>query len=235
MHLMRQKQKGTAMSLWVSLDPSQGTGSFGILYRFSINAIEWGVPEHSLITFSALILKRNQQIDLYGVSWEALRTEARRLWDYPSLGSLKCVCLSKPEESDVPLLSSCPSCLSNETDDTKNPPLKPLEMPLKWGKIKMRFKKNKTKKKSERAEAQTEKWTRPVFCWWSLVILSLITGQPQQGEKWRGGLQTLPGGRWKQSPAGFRWMMFGLSCSPQKFMAGFCENTDDHSAWNTAK
>lgn len=120
MHLMRQKQKGTAMSLWVILDPSQGTGSFGILYRFSINAIEWGVPEHSLITFSALILKKNQQIDLYGVSWEALWTEARRLWDYPSLGSLKCVCLSKPEESDVPLPSSRPSCLSNKKDDTKS-------------------------------------------------------------------------------------------------------------------
>lgn len=54
---------------------SPGTGSFGILYRFLINVIEWGVPEHSLITFSTLILRRKQQIDLFEGSWETRRTE----------------------------------------------------------------------------------------------------------------------------------------------------------------
>lgn len=54
---------------------SRGTGSFGILYRFLINVIEWGVPEHSLITFSTLILRRKQQIDLFEGSWETRGTK----------------------------------------------------------------------------------------------------------------------------------------------------------------
>lgn len=54
---------------------SPGTGSFGILYRFLINVIEWGVPEHSLITFSTLILRRRQKIDLSEGSWEARGTK----------------------------------------------------------------------------------------------------------------------------------------------------------------
>lgn len=51
MHLMRQQQKGRNMSLLVIVELSWGTGSFGIMYRFLINVIEWRVPEHSLITF----------------------------------------------------------------------------------------------------------------------------------------------------------------------------------------
>lgn len=51
MHLMRQQQKDSHMSLWVIVELCRGTGSFGILYRFLINVIEWRVPEYSLITF----------------------------------------------------------------------------------------------------------------------------------------------------------------------------------------
>lgn len=127
MHLMRQKQKGRAMSLWVILPPSQGTGSFGISYRFSISVIEWGDPGHGLITFSTLRLKRNQQIDLYiASSWEALRTD--RGSEAPGLGSLTCVWLSVrlliSRQQDLP--SSCPACLSNRTTKKKtkkNPPI----------------------------------------------------------------------------------------------------------------
>lgn len=51
-------------------------------------------------------------------------------------------------------MSLCPPLVPHvrlTRQTTQNPPLKPLEMPLKWGKIK------KKKKKGERAGAQTEK------------------------------------------------------------------------------
>lgn len=84
---------------------SQEAVSIGIFYRFQIYLIEWGVPEHGLITFSTLILRRKQQIDFYGVSWGAHWTKAHRLCSW---GAVKCC--------SALLTSSVLLSFSNKTD-----------------------------------------------------------------------------------------------------------------------
>lgn len=92
-HLMRQKRNDRKISLsHCGSSVPKKLSHFFIFYRFEIYLIEWGIPEHSLITCSTLILRRKQQIDFYGVSWGARwtqRTHTHKL-KHSAWGTVKC-------------------------------------------------------------------------------------------------------------------------------------------------